>query len=188
MKITKLWRHALLGAALFACWAAAVHAGPQEVASEFEERFAHPPDESRMATYWWVFGPAWTKPEISRELRVLKDAGIGRILIFPLYPYEVDDPERGIKNQEYLSPEFLDHFQYAVRQANELGLAVDLVMGTGWPYGGPTIPQELSPRRMYSKTVPFDAAPGTEISVKLPELGEHDELIAVQLVGARRAR
>ncbi len=171
----------LVGALILGCGTG------EQTDTRIESRFRNPPDESRMATYWWIFGPAWTDDEIDRELQVLSDAGIGRVMIFPLYPYEVDAPQRGIKNLEYLSPEFLERFRHAVHKARELSIQVDLVMGTGWPYGGPTIPQELSPRRIYAKTVPFTGAAGDQVTVRLPELEAHDELIAVQLVPADRA-
>ena len=88
-------------------------------AAGLETQFANPPSESRMASYWWVFGLAWTKPEIKRELSLFHDAGIGRLLIYPLYPHDVDNPAKGIHNQMYVSPEFLDTLRYAVDTAQE---------------------------------------------------------------------
>lgn len=149
-----------------------------QLATEFQ----NPPVKSGMASYWWVFGPAWTKPEIRRELQVLKKAGIDRILLFPLYPYELDNPAKGIHNQNYLSPEFLDTLRYALVTANDLGVSVDLVMGTGWPYGGPEIPASLSPKRIYSQTIPVAGSAGTSISVKIPPPAAGSRIVDLQLV------
>lgn len=102
-------------------------------------------------------------------------------MIFPLYPYELDNPSRGIKNQAYLSPEFLDHLKYAIDTAQELGFKIDLVMGTGWPYGGPMVPQKLSPRELKMISTPVSAAAGTNAAVKLPSMGPDDDLVAVLL-------
>ncbi|HZT33679.1 MAG TPA: glycosyl hydrolase [Bryobacteraceae bacterium] len=143
--------------------------------------FAHPPNDRRMATYWWIFGPAWTRPEIRRELGVLKSAGIGGVLIYPLYPYEVENPAKGIHNQNYLSPEFLDTLGYALTTANEMGLSADLVMGTGWPYGGPQIPPELSPERIYAETTEVRGAPGEKITLPLRRPADA-RVVSVQLV------
>jgi hypothetical protein len=144
-------------------------------ASEIDRHFADPPPESRLASYFWSFGPAWTRPEIDRHLELLSRAGIGRILIYPLYPYETDDPARGIRNLPYRSPEFLEMLGYLAGQARAKGLDADLVMGTGWPYGGPMIPESFSPKRIVMK-------PGRLNTMEIDPPGENERIIAVQLV------
>ena len=150
--------------------------------TSIERQFASPPAQARVATYFWSFGPAWTRPEIDRHLTLFEKAGIGRLLIYPLYPCEVDDPARGIRNLNYLSPEFLDMLSYLVGTAKKRGLECDLVMGTGWPYGGPMIPETLSPKRIVMKAEPVRGAAGVPASMRLPPLAEHEEIIAAQLV------
>jgi hypothetical protein len=139
-------------------------------ASEIDRRFADPPPEARMATYLWSFGPAWTRAEVDRHVDLLERAGIGRILIYPLYPYEVDDAARGIRNLSYLSPEFLEMLGYLARRTRERGMEADLAMGSGWPYGGPMIPESLSPKRIVMKTGPHAAVPGEGERVIATEL------------------
>jgi len=89
---------------------------------------------------WWWFGPAVEKTELSRELHVMKDAGIGGVELQPVYPLELDDPQKGFRNVPYLSDAFLDDVQFTARLARELGLRVDVTLGSGWPYGGPHTP------------------------------------------------
>ncbi len=101
--------------------------------------FRDVPREARLRLYWRVFGPAWTEPEIDRQLALMKAAGLGGTTIYFLYPVELDDPARGIVNQRFGSPEFLRTFAYACRKAAELGLRVSVNGGTGWPFGGPTV-------------------------------------------------
>src|SRR6202041_3348123 len=36
----------------------------------------------------------------------------------------------------FLSPEFFDALQFVAAKAKELGLRMDLTLGSGWPYGG----------------------------------------------------
>jgi hypothetical protein len=151
-------------------------------ASEIERGFADPPAESRMATYLWSFGPAWTREELRRHFELLREAGIGRVLLYPLYPYEVNDPKRGIRNLEYLSPEFLEMLRYAVTTARELGMETDLVMGTGWPYGGPMIPDSLSPKRIVMSSAPITAGAGAQAAMAVAPPHPRSELVAVQLV------
>jgi hypothetical protein len=55
---------------------------------------------------WWWFGPTVTKPELAREMRNMKEGGIGGFEVQPVYPLALDDPELGFKNVPYLSDEY----------------------------------------------------------------------------------
>src|SRR6185295_4051859 len=101
---------------------------------ELQRAFEHPPDDSRIMMRWWWFGPAVTKPELEREMKLMKDGGIGGFEVQPVYPLMLDG------NFGYLSPEFLDALRFTGAKARELGLRMDLTLGSGWPYGGPHIP------------------------------------------------
>src|SRR6266576_600938 len=46
----------------------------------------------------------------------------------------------GFQNTPYLSGEFLDALRFTGEKARELGLRMDLTLGSGWPFGGPHIP------------------------------------------------
>src|ERR1700729_4377912 len=102
-----------------------------------EKSFANPPDDCRIMMRWWWFGPAVTKPELQRELEQMKGEGIGGVEIATLYPLALDDPETGLHNQRFLSDEHVDAIRFAAATANELGLRVDVTLGSGWPFGGP---------------------------------------------------
>jgi hypothetical protein len=47
-------------------------------------------------------------------------------------------------NLPYLSDEFLDAVRFANDKARELGMRVDITLGSGWPYGGPHTPVDLA--------------------------------------------
>ncbi|HVP00918.1 MAG TPA: glycosyl hydrolase [Bryobacteraceae bacterium] len=102
------------------------------------------PNSSRMRMHWYVFGPAWTALESDRQLRLMAEAQIGGVLIFPTYPIALDDPAHGIKNEEYLSPQFLSVLRSVTESCRRRGLTADIVLGTGWPYGGPSVTLEES--------------------------------------------
>src|SRR6185369_631052 len=97
------------------------------------------PDDARIMMRWWWFGPAVTKPELERELRLMKEGGIGGFEIQAVYPLLPDDPALGIKNLPFLSDEFIDALRFVSVKARELGLRMDLTLGSGWPYGGPSV-------------------------------------------------
>src|SRR5208283_1674495 len=117
--------------------------GDSEI-SALQTRFRNPPDDSRIMVRWWWFGPAVTTEELDRELHQMKDAGIGGFEVQPVYPLTLDDPSKGLLNLHYLSPEFLAAVSSTARTAHELGLRMDMTMGSGWPYGGPHITPDLA--------------------------------------------
>jgi hypothetical protein len=45
--------------------------------ADLERAFRTPPDDARIMMRWWWFGPAVTKAELEREMRLMKDGGIG---------------------------------------------------------------------------------------------------------------
>src|SRR3954471_2720619 len=107
---------------------------PGDTPSSLESQFRDVLNAQRMRMHWYVFGPAWTADEGERQLKLMADAHIGGVLIFPTYPIAVDNAAAGIKNEPYLSPEFLRVLTAIAGSCKRLGLTLDTVLGTGWPY------------------------------------------------------
>src|SRR5512140_2710871 len=143
-----------------------------------EEGFRNVPADSRLRMYWRVFGPAWTRPEIDRQLAVMKAAGLGGVTVYFLYPVALDDPARGIVNQRFGSAEFLDTFAYAARKARSLGLRFSVNGGTGWPFGGPTVGPADAAQRLREVRAARGSDPGAALS-----LGKDESLVAVFVDG-----
>jgi hypothetical protein len=132
-----------------------------------------PPPEARILMRWWWFGPAVTHQELARELEAMKAAGIGGVEIQPVYPLTLDDPANGLRNLRFLSPEFLEALRFTERKARELGLRVDLTLGSGWPFGGPKIPLELAAGRLRVEPIrqPPQLRWGERVLREFPEHG-----------------
>ena len=123
-------------------------AGAQSDIQHLRTTFASPPASARPMVRWWWFGPAVVKPEIARELDAMHAAGIGGVELAAEYPLALDDPAKGIVNLRYGSPEYVDLLRFANQHATELGMRVDLTLGSGWPFGGPNIPIDLAAGRL----------------------------------------
>jgi glycosyl hydrolase family 106( putative alpha-L-rhamnosidase) len=104
---------------------------------------------------WWWFGPAVTKTELEREMRLMKEGGIGGFEVQPVYPLLPDDPAAGVRNLPFLSDEFIDALKFVAVKARELGLRMDLTLGSGWPYGGPSVPISEAAARFSLTRVEF---------------------------------
>jgi len=145
----------------------------QDSVKSLRQSFINPPDDAKPMMRWWWFGPAVTKPELKKELETMRGAGIGGVEIQPVYPLMLDDEYKGIKNFQYMSPEFLDAVSYANQTAQSLGLRVDITLGSGWPYGGPKTPLALAAERIKIVSLPISSS-----TTLPPHLDEGDSMIA----------
>jgi len=98
-------------------------------------KFINPPPEARTFTRWWWNGDCVEEKEILRELDVMKKAGIGGIEINPIsMPATVR--EVNCDCYDWLSPEWNDMIKKTIEGAEEREIIVDLIVGSGWPFGG----------------------------------------------------
>ncbi len=101
----------------------------------------------------------------------MKAGGIGGVEIQPVYPLDLEG------NLPYLSDEFIDALRFAATKARELGLRVDITLGSGWPYGGPHVPVSQAASRLRVKRVPV---PENARSVPLPSLENGETWVATR--------
>jgi hypothetical protein len=93
------------------------------------------PQTGRPFVRWWWSGGRIEKKELIRELRLLKSAGIGGVEINPIeMPHYADD--LGIRPLQWLGDEWLDMLQATFDEAKRLDMTCDLIVGSGWPFGG----------------------------------------------------
>ena len=164
----------ILGFLLCAVSAAAPQ--PPATTDELQRAFERPPDDARIMMRWWWFGSAVAKPELEREMRLMKEGGIGGFEVQPVYPLALDDPKTGIRNLPFLSAEFLEALRFTSETARKLGLRMDLTLGSGWPYGGPQVPVAQAAGRLRSERVRVE---GGARRVAVPDTGGGEALLAV---------
>jgi hypothetical protein len=149
---------------------------------ELQASFERPPDDSKIMMRWWWFGPAVTKLELEREMRLMKEGGIGGFEVQPVYPLTLDDPAKGIRNFPFLSDEYLDALRFVSTKARELGMRMDLTLGSGWPFGGPQVSVDQASGMLRSDRVKIDS---NSRRVPVPYIGAGEKLLAVFLVRPR---
>src|SRR5262245_38192237 len=136
--------------------------------NDLHRSFLNPPDDTRIMMRWRWFGPAVTKTELEREMRLMKEGGIGGFEVQPVYPLSLNSEAAGIKTLPFLSDEFLDALNFTSEKARELGLRFDLTLGSGWPFGGPTVAIEHAAGRLRYEHVKLD---NNSNVVKVPAIG-----------------
>lgn len=106
----------------------------QEKGDDLYALFKDVPISYRPFVRWWWNGDKVEKTELARELQLLKDAGIGGVEINPIkFPQRTDD--MGVPSLQWLSQEWIEMLDFTLTEAKKLGLACDLIVGSGWPFG-----------------------------------------------------
>jgi len=174
----RLLTAAILVALLAPAPAATQASDQQDSLAAIRAGFAKPPADAQPMMRWWWFGPAVDKTELARELRTMKAGGIGGAEIQPVYALDLDDPAKNFRNLPYLSKDFLDMVSFAAQTAHELGMRLNLTLGSGWPYGGSYVPATDAAGRL---RVVVDAVPADATSLPIPSTGDGEKLLATFL-------
>ncbi len=120
------------------------------------------PDTSKPWTRWWWLGSGVDKENLTRQLESFAAAGIGGVEICPIYG------AKGYEERDlpFLSPQWTDMLDHTSRECERLGLGLDLTTGTGWPFGGPWVSDEMASHRMIPFRKDVDAG---QVTVELPK-------------------
>ncbi len=105
-----------------------------EVKDNLFDLFKNPPVTAKPFVRWWWNGNKLTGKEILRELDIMHEAGIGGVEINPIAFPGGDD--LGIPSLRWLSPEWIEMVKVALKGAEERGMVCDIIVGSGWPFGG----------------------------------------------------
>ncbi len=93
--------------------------------------------ESKPWTRWWWPGNGVDPAGLTGQLEKFAAAGLGGVEITPIYG------ATGFESRylDFLSPGWMQMLGHTGREAARLGLGVDMATGTGWPFGGPWVPE-----------------------------------------------
>jgi hypothetical protein len=116
------------------------------------EGFVNPPAEARPFVRWWWNGNRVTEKEIIRQLDVLHEAGIGGVEINPIKVPEWCDTS-GTKALTWLSPEWNRILAFTSEEAHKRGMITDLIVGSGWPFGGEFLNEDELIQRVIINTI-----------------------------------
>jgi alpha-L-rhamnosidase len=123
---------------------------------------AWPPitSQARPWTWWWWHGSAVDETNLARELHQFHDAGLGGVQITTIYGVQGAEA----RDIPYLTPEWMKMMGYTVDEAQRFGLGVDMTLGSGWCFGGPTVSDQDANASVVVKT--YDVAAGGKLAEK----------------------
>ena len=122
----------LIGLGLLLCQCQPKNERPstEQLYAEFQQ----PASEYRPFVRWWWNGDKVEADELVREMRLLKEAGIGGVEINPIaFPSYCDS--LGKPSLQWLSPKWIDMLKVCFDEADSLDMTCDLLVGSGWPFG-----------------------------------------------------
>ena len=110
---------------------------------DLEQGFARPPATAKPWVYWFPLSGNLTKEGITADLEALQRVGIGGVLYMEVEQGAPQGPA------DFAGPLWRELFQHACREAERLGLELNLNNDAGWcGSGGPWITPELSMQRV----------------------------------------
>ena len=117
--------------------------------------------ENKAWTRWWWPASAVGKSDIDTMLRQYDEAFLGGMEVTTIYG------AKGYEDQflDYLSPEWMELFEYTLKEAGRRDMGIDLANASGWPFGGPWVEPEDACRYLASKT--YKLKGGESLSEKI---------------------
>ncbi len=134
---------------------------------QYFKGFQDPPATSRVFVRWWWNGNRLDAAEILRELDVMKEAGIGGVEINPIAFPGNEDP-MGYESLTIFEETWMDMLEVALQGAKERGIICDMIVGSGWPFGGEFLKKEEQSQMVTIETI--DLQGGTTYTYSLEEL------------------
>jgi len=118
-----------------------------------ETDFARPASRYGIRCWWWWLNGNVTKTSITRDLEAMKEKGFSGACIFDAGGHDQRGNGPVPEGPTFGSPAWLDLFQFAVEEANRLGLVLSASIQSGWNLGGPDVtPQESAKHLTWSET------------------------------------
>ena len=105
------------------------------------QMFKDPSMQCRPMVRWWWNGDRVIGSELLRELDVLKAAGIGGVEINPI-KFPNDAQALDTRPMQWLSGEWIDVLELVLKGARERNMVCDMIVGSGWPFGGDFLKRE----------------------------------------------
>ncbi|UBM60744.1 hypothetical protein LAG90_08865 [Marinilongibacter aquaticus] len=139
----------------------------KESLEEIYAGFQNPPAQSRLFVRWWWNGNRLSEKEILRELDVMKAAGIGGVEINPI-AFAGDTDPVGYEALTIFTDEWLAMLEVALKGAKARGIICDMIVGSGWPFGGEFLKKDEQTQMVTIGTVDLDG--GKNYTLNIEEL------------------
>ncbi|MBR5103302.1 MAG: glycosyl hydrolase family 2 [Bacteroidales bacterium] len=139
--------------------------------------------ENRPFVRWWWLGSAVDEEGLTWNLEEFAKAGIGGVEITPIYGVQNNESN----DVEYLSSRWMELYSYTVKEADRLGLQVDLNNGTGWPFGGPQITPDHSAKKFITAKITAAAGQKNQVSLALKDRRQKENAVVHKVIAVGKS-
>ncbi|MBQ6062400.1 MAG: glycosyl hydrolase family 2 [Prevotella sp.] len=124
-----------------------------------------PQKEAKAGTRWWWMGSAVDDANLAWNLAEYARVGLGTVEITPIYGVQGNEAHE----LKFLETPWMNALKKTYQEAEALGMDVDMNMGTGWPFGGPsvTIDQAAGKLEYVQQTIIGDGTSEQTVSIAL---------------------
>lgn len=171
-------------------------AAPDATPSVDPIRFANPDITYRPGVRWWWPGNGATTEDLVAQVEYLHDNGFGAVEIVAFSKgfltgngtttgYFYDSAGLGYDTDQiasYESPEYFDKLDAVIARANEIGITVDLNIGSGYLANDDSVALEDSQATMALGRQSIDVSPDAPMTLTIPEV-EASPIFATEKFG-----
>jgi hypothetical protein len=138
-----------------------------QIAPSLEQGFRFPPFSAKPHTYWlWLNGHVHLPTAID-ELKAMKEAGLGGVLLFEMGA-RGDQSLMPPAGPSFLSTNWVRQLRTVTEQAKALGLQFDMSVISSWDLGGPWVEPRNSSMALYSTEIVLDGGNAANVSLPFP--------------------
>ena len=132
----------------------------EEFAS-LKEGFVTPPDSTKPGIYWYFISGHISKEGITKDLKAMRDVGIGEVFIGDIFYAPPINDKYGLSkdtpmgNTPSLSEKWWECMRHAISEGTRLGMNISFFNSPGWSQsGGPWVKEEEAMRYLtYSENI-----------------------------------
>ena len=141
----------------------------KETREDVYQLFRTPDNRHYPYARWWWNGSRISEKEILRELDIMDAAGIRGVEINTIsFHADMDTLHPHYPAIPVLSDEWVRMINVAADGCKERGMTCDMIIGSGWPYGGEFLPRSEQIQMLTIET--FDLKGGTTFSIPRSEI------------------
>ncbi|MFM7320026.1 MAG: glycosyl hydrolase [Armatimonadota bacterium] len=131
---------------------------------------------------WWWPGNVLDDDDIREQLLAYARAGFRGVEVSPIYGV----PGTEHRQVDLLSEEFGRRLATTIREADRVGMRVDLILGSGWPYGGPWVTESDAARTWVFDARTASGGVAIRTAVHHPNTGSAPPAMALAVRGSER--
>lgn len=127
--------------------------------------------ESHPAARWWWMGSAVDEDNLQYLIDEYAKTGIRTLEITPIYGVQAKYSAGKPATISYLTSNWMNMLKKTESIGTEKGVQIDMNMGTGWPFGGPTVTKDEAAGKLEYKHdifTPSEATPTITYDVTPP--------------------